>query len=77
MLKIMQGCRDLRLDSRVTHNWQAAKVGRRVEHAGELKSHASCSTTGQKVQTGHSITSRLELATQSRSEEHTSELQSQ
>ena len=60
----MQGCRDLRLDSRVTHNWQAAKVGRRVEHAGELKSHASCSTTGQKSQAGQAISSRLELATQ-------------
>ena len=31
----------------------------------KLKHHASWSTTGQKVQTGHSVTSRLELATQS------------
>ena len=48
MLKIVQGCRDSRLDSRVTCDWQAAKVGTRVKHAGELKSHASCCTTGQK-----------------------------
>ena len=48
MLKIVQECRDLWLDSRVTCDWQAAKVGTRVEHVGELKSHASCCTTGQK-----------------------------
>ena len=27
MLKIVQGCRDLRLDLRVTHDWQVTKVG--------------------------------------------------
>ena len=52
MLKIMQGCRDSQLNSRVTHDWQAAKVGTCVEHTGELKSHANCCTTGQKSQAG-------------------------
>ena len=64
MLKIVQGCRDSQLDSQVTCDWQAAKVGTRVEHAGELKSHASCCTTGQKSQAGQAVSSRLELATQ-------------
>ena len=48
MLKIVQGCRDSRLDKRVTRDWQAVKVGTRVKHVGELKSHASCCTIGQK-----------------------------
>ena len=64
MLKIVQRCRDLRLDSRMTGNWQATKVGTRVKHAGELKSHANCCTTGQKLQAGQAISSQLELATQ-------------
>ena len=64
MLKIVQGCRD----SRVTRDWQAAKVGTRVKHAGELKSHASCCTTGQKSQAGQTVSSWLELATQSNHE---------
>ena len=34
MLKIVQGYRDLRLDLQVTHDWQAAKVGTRVELRG-------------------------------------------
>ena len=59
MLKIVQGCRD----SRVTRYWQAAKVGTRMKHVGELKSHASCCTTGQKSH-GQAINSRLELVTQ-------------
>ena len=64
MLKIVQGCRDSWLDSRVTHDWQAAKVGTHVKHAGELKSYASCCTTGQKSQAGQAVSSQLELATQ-------------
>ena len=60
MLKIVQGCKD----SWVTHDWQATKVGTRVKHAGELKSHASCCTTGQKSQAGQAVSSRLELMTQ-------------
>ena len=64
MLKIVRGCRDSRLDSRVTRNWQAAKVGTCVEHVGELKSYASCCTTGQKSQAGQAVSLRPELATQ-------------
>ena len=64
MLKIVQGCKDSRLDSQVTHDWQVTKVGTRVKHAGELKSHANCCTTGQKSQAGQAVNSRLELATQ-------------
>ena len=59
MLKIVQGCKD----SWVTHDWQATKVGTRVKHVGELKSHASCCTTEQKSQAGQAISSRLELMT--------------
>ena len=61
MLKIVQGCRDLRL----TRNWQAAKAGTHVKHARELKSHASCYTTGQKSQASQAISSQFELVTQS------------
>ena len=64
MLKIVQGCRDSWLDSWVTRDWQAAKVGTRVKHVGKLKSHASCCTIGQKSQAGLAVSSRLELATQ-------------
>ena len=64
MLKIVEGCRDSWLNSWMTHDWQAAKVGTRVKHAGELKSHASCCTIGQKSQAGQAVSSRLELATQ-------------
>ena len=64
MLKIVQGYRDSRLDSQVTRHWQVAKVGTRVKHAGKLKSHASCCTTGQKSQAGQAVSSRLELTTQ-------------
>ena len=64
MLKIVQGCKDSRLDSQVSHDWQAAKVGTRMEHAGELKSHANYCTTGQKSQASQAICSQLELATQ-------------
>ena len=64
MLNIVQGCRDSRLESPVTRDWQAAKVGTHVKHAGELKSHANCCTTRQKSQAGQAVSSRLELATQ-------------
>ena len=64
MLKIVQGCKDSRLDSRVTRDQYAAKVGTRVEHAGELKSRPSCCTIGQKFQAGQAVSSRLELAAQ-------------
>ena len=64
MLKIVQGCRDSQLDLRVTRNWQVAKVGTRVKHARELKSHANCCTTGLKFQANQAVSSRLKLATQ-------------
>ena len=38
--------------SQVTCGWQVTKGGTRVTHAGELKSHANWSTTGQKFQSG-------------------------
>ena len=47
--------------SQVARSWQVAKGGTCVKHAKELKSHASWSTTGQKVQFGNSVCSRLEL----------------
>ena len=64
MLKIVQGCRDLWLDSQVTHDYQSVKAGTHVKHVGELKSHASCCTTGQKSQASQAVSLRLELATQ-------------
>ena len=54
--------------SRVARDWQAAKWCTRVKHVEKLNRHANCSTTGQKVQTGHSVSSRLGLATQSNRE---------
>ena len=32
--------------SQLAHDCQVAKDGTRVKHVGELKSHASCCTTG-------------------------------
>ena len=45
--------------------WQVAKWCTRVKHAEKMNSHASWSTTGQKVQFGSCVCSWLELATQS------------
>ena len=61
MLKIVHGCGDLRL----TRDWQAANCNTRVKRVEKMNSHSSWSTTGQKVQTGYSVTSRLELVAQS------------
>ena len=44
---------------------QAARRCTRVKHAEKLNRHANYSTIGQKVQTSHSVSSRLGLATQS------------
>ena len=44
---------------------QVAKGCTRVKHADELNSHASWSTTWRKVQSSHSVSSRLGLVTQS------------
>ena len=51
---------------RVARGLQAARRCTRVKHAEKLNHHASCSTTGQKVQTSHSVSSRLRLTTGSR-----------
>ena len=51
--------------SRVARNWQAARRCTRVKRAEKLNRHASCSTTRQKVQIGHSVSSWPGLATQS------------
>ena len=51
--------------SRVARGLQAARSCTRAKHAEKSKRHTSWSTTGQKVQTGHSVSSRLELAVQS------------
>ena len=50
---------------RVARDLQAARRCTRVKYAKKLNRHASYSTIGQKVQTGHSVSSRLGLATQS------------
>ena len=49
--------------SRLAHDWQFAKGGTRVKHAGKLKSHASWSTTRQNFQSSQAVSSRLRLAT--------------
>ena len=49
----------------VTRGLQAARSCIRAKHVEKLKSHAIWSTTGQKVLSGRSVTSRLELAAQS------------
>ena len=36
-----------------------------MKHAGELKSHTSCCTTGQNFQSGQVVSSQLKLATHS------------
>ena len=45
----------------VAHGLQAARSCTRAKHAEKLKCHASWSTIGKKVQTVHSVSSRLEL----------------
>ena len=49
----------------MTRGLQAAKRCTRVKHAEKLNRQASYSTTGQKVQSGHSVSLRFGLATQS------------
>ena len=51
--------------SQVARDWQATRGCTWVKYAEKLNRHASYSTTGQKIKTGHLISSRLELATQS------------
>ena len=44
---------------------QAARKCTPVKHKEKLNRHANCSTTRQKVQSSHSVSSQLGLATQS------------
>ena len=50
---------------RLARDWQVAKGGTRVKHAGELKGHTNCCTTGQNFQSGQVVSSRLKLVTRS------------
>ena len=50
--------------SQVARGLQATRSYTRAKHAEKLNRHASCSSIGQKVQSGHSVTSQLELAAQ-------------
>ena len=50
--------------SRVARGLQTVRRCTRVKNAEKLNRHASCSTTRQKVQSGHSVISWLGLATQ-------------
>ena len=73
--KSLKVCKSVGL--RLAHGWQVAKGCTQVKHAEELKSHASCCTTGQKSQASKAISSGLELATLSSrkpTDLHTSEL---
>ena len=49
--------------SRVTYGLQAARSCTPAKHVEKLNYHASCSTTGQKVQSGRSVTLRLSQVT--------------
>ena len=51
--------------SRIAHGLQAARSCTCAKDVEKLKRHANWSTLGQKVQTGHLVSSQLELATQS------------
>ena len=51
--------------SLVARDLQAARSCTHAKYAEKLKCHASWSTTRQKVQTSHSVSSWLELAAQS------------
>ena len=65
MLKIVQRNRDSRLDLGGGSQLANHQKLHTCQAWQKLKRHASWSTTGQKVQTGHSVTSWLELVTQS------------
>ena len=68
MKKCSRLCKDTEThdwESRVTYDWQAANYSTRVKRAKKMNRQASWSTTGQKVQSGRSVNSWLELETQS------------
>ena len=62
ILKFVQSSRAHNWISRVACSLQAAISCTRAKHAEKLKHHASWRTTREKVQTGHSVSLRLELA---------------
>ena len=64
MLKIVQRSSDSRLDLASRSQLASRQKLHTCQVCQKLKRHASWSTTGQKVQTGRSITSRLELTAQ-------------
>ena len=51
--------------SQVARSLQAARSCTRAKHAEKLKCHANWSTIGKKFQTGHLVSSRLELTARS------------
>ena len=65
MLKIVQRNRDSRLDLAGGSRLASHQKLHTCQACQKLKRHNSWSTTGQKVQTSRSVTSWLELATQS------------
>ena len=65
MLKIVQRSKDSQLDLAGSSRLVSRRSCIRAKYAEKLNRHASCSTIGQKVQFGHSVTSRLELVAQS------------
>ena len=72
MLKIVQRNKDSQQDL-AGSLWLASRQKLHTCQACQkLKHHARWSTTGKKVQTGRSVTSRLELATQSSRESKSS-----
>ena len=48
-----------------SHDWEVAKGGTHVKHAGELKGHDSWSTTRQNFQLGQVVSSQLKFETRS------------
>ena len=63
MLKFVQSSRDSRLDLTGSSRLASHQKLHTCQAYGELKHHASWSTTGQKVQSGFSVSSWLGLAT--------------
>ena len=64
MLKIVQRNRDSQLDLAGDSRLASRQKLHTCQACQKLKRHASWSTTGQKAQTGRSVTSQLELMTQ-------------
>ena len=65
MLKIVQRSRDSWLDLAGGSRLASRQKLHTCQACQKLKRHISWSTTGQKIQTGHSVTSRLKLMAQS------------